>query len=163
MKHTYYLIFWFTLLLFSCQKDKINKEIAQEYLIKGNFPKAIYYADKMIKKNPNNINGYIVRSLAYEFTNQIDKEIKDYNKIIKIRSSEGKSSNKIYYKRYKAWMNLEQFEDALTDIDYLINNIKKNDSIFNWGEMYLDKGTILNMLDKQTLNQLVNENVTHLN
>lgn len=150
MKYTYYLILCLTLLLFSCKKDKIDKEIAQKYLIKGDFPKAIYYADKMIKKNPNNIDGYIVRSLAYEFTNEIDKEIKDYNKIIKIRSSEGKSSNKIYYKRYKAWMNLEQFKEALTDIDYLINNIEKNDSIFNWGEMYLDKGTILNMLDKQT-------------
>ena len=113
------------------------------------FKKAINYADKMIKQNPNVIDGYIVRSLAYEFTDEIDKEIKDYNKIIEIRTSEGKSSDKIYYKRYKAWMHLEQFEEALTDIDYLINNIDRNDSIFNWGEMYLDKGSILNMLDKQ--------------
>ena len=65
MKYTYYLILCLTLLLFSCKKDKIDKEIAQEYLIKGDFPKAIYYADKMIKKNPNNIDGYFVRSLAY--------------------------------------------------------------------------------------------------
>tara|TARA_B100000787_G_C16180013_1_gene291250 strand:+ start:179 stop:1705 length:1527 start_codon:yes stop_codon:yes gene_type:complete len=150
MKYPYSLIFCFILLLFSCEKDKFNKEIAKEYLIKGDFQKAIIFANKVIKQNPNNIDGYILRSLAYEFTDEIDKEIKDYNKIINISSSEGKSSTKIYYKRYKAWMNLEQFENALTDIDYLLNHIEKNDSIFNWGEVYLDKGTILNMLDKQT-------------
>ncbi|MDP1803000.1 MAG: tetratricopeptide repeat protein [Bacteroidota bacterium] len=108
----------------SCKPSKewlINIEVEKFYL-KGasislfdttTFKQAIYYYSKALEFNPNHIYSLAGRSYNYLLLNQLDKQIEDINKILKI---DPKCSQALSF-RAGAMRDIGKYHDALIDIN----------------------------------------------
>jgi len=139
-----YIFFFISIFAFSCKNPSRNHANAVNYLHEGNLEKAKAEIDKAIKLEPDSINHYLVRILIYSKTGQYKEEILDLNEILNLKNANIRDSVFAYRERAAAEIQLGLFEEALSDINYFIEN---RDTIGVLAEAYLNKATILYKLN----------------
>lgn len=76
-----------------------------------------------IKQSPKYIWNYIMRARYYRALNQFDKSLHDLNTAIKIDSIS--SVGDLFYERGITHLNLNNFDNAISDLTYIINTGNK--------------------------------------
>lgn len=74
-------------------------------------------ADRLIEMQPNDDNGYFLRALAYERSNQCDKAIADYSSAIELFGDKEKISSVGYEAMSRCYEQMGQFCDAMLPIE----------------------------------------------
>ena len=90
-------------------------KIANSYMDKKEYKKAIEILDKAIALYPENSDFYSFRAISYYWLNQYKKAIEDYTKAINLNPQKGMLSL-IYYGRGISYSELNQYEKAKFDL-----------------------------------------------
>ena len=119
------IIFIFLVLTFICSCSE-KRETAEDWNNKAkllwdgkqytNPKKAIKYLDNAIKLQPNNVDTYNKRGVAYINIGNNQKAIEDFNKVIGLEQDNAKA----YNNRGTAYTNLVQYRQAIEDFNKAI-------------------------------------------
>lgn len=133
------LIFVILSILISCVNPSDKRKEATELIKAGKYDKALIAINKAIELEPDSISNYSTRIFIYDATGKYEEEIADLTKIIELNKN-SKSLN-AHHQRAVARTQLGYYEEALSDIDYYINNFS-TDTISNLAEACLNKASI---------------------
>ena len=139
------IIFAILSLLISCVNPKEKREEAYGLYEDGKFEKALIAINKAIELEPDSIGNYAIRIFIYEATGKYEEEIADLTKIIQLNKN-SKSLN-AYQQRAEAHFQLGQYDKALSDINYFIEN-RGIDTIGDLTAAYLNKASVLYKLNE---------------
>lgn len=142
---TRFIIFAVLSMLVSCVNPKDKREEANRLLEDGKFDEALIAINKAIELEPDSVINYAIRIFIYDATGKYEEEIADLTKIIELNKNS--KSLKAHHQRAVAHIQLGQYDKALSDIDYFIENIGA-DTIGNLAEAYLNKASILYKLSE---------------
>ena len=139
------IIFAILSLLISCVNPKEKREEAYRLYEDGKFKAALIAINKAIELEPDSISNYAIRIFISDATGKYEEEITDLTKIIELNKN-SKSLN-AHHQRAVALIQLGQYDKALSDIDYFIEN-RGTDTIGDLTEAYLNKASILYKLNE---------------
>jgi aspartyl protease family protein len=83
----------------------------------SDYPRSIELADRLIEMEPNSDNGYFLRAVAYERSNQCEKAIADYSSAIELFGDKDRISSVSYESMSKCYEELGQYCDAMAPIE----------------------------------------------
>lgn len=142
---TRFIIFAVLSMLVSCVNPKDKREEANRLWEAGKFDEALIAINKAIELEPDSVSNYAIRIFIYDATGKYEEEIADLTRIIELNKN-SRSLN-AHHQRAVARIQLGQYDKALSDIDYFIENIG-TDTIGNLAEAYLNKASILYKLSE---------------
>ncbi|MCH6235811.1 tetratricopeptide repeat protein [Cognataquiflexum rubidum] len=142
---TRFIIFAVLSMLISCVNPKEKREEANRLWKDGKFDEALIAINKSIELEPDSVSNYSIRIFIYDATGKYEEEIADLTKVIELNKN-SKSLN-AHHQRAVARIQLGQYNKALSDIDYFIENIS-TDTIGSLAEAYLNKASILYKLSE---------------
>jgi len=103
---------------------KYYQDKGSKYLRNGDAEKAIEYFTRAIKLNPDNYEGYDLRSMAYYEDEEHEKGILDCNKAISIAREKGVFEkicpHQTLVRRGAHYMNLKKYKEAVRDFSMVI-------------------------------------------
>jgi clan AA aspartic protease (TIGR02281 family) len=83
----------------------------------SDYTRSVELADKLIEMEPNSDNGYFLRALAHEQSNQCEKAIADYSSAIELFGNKDRISSVAYEAISKCYEHLGQYCDAMVPIE----------------------------------------------
>jgi aspartyl protease family protein len=83
----------------------------------SDYPRSIELADKVIEMEPNSDNGYFLRALAYDRSNQCEEAIADYSTALELFGDKDKISSVSYEAISRCYEQLGQYCDAMLPIE----------------------------------------------
>jgi clan AA aspartic protease (TIGR02281 family) len=83
----------------------------------SDYPRSVELADRLIEMEPNDDNGYYLRALAYERSNQCENAIADYSSAIALFGNKDKISSVAYESMSRCYEELGQYCDAMAPIE----------------------------------------------
>lgn len=99
--------------------------IASIYVEQRDFRSAFYYLNKALEMDPSYYYAYYTRGLAYYYSGEYDKSIKDFSKVITL-----KDYDLAYYYRAMSFYKLGYYSYAFDDINYLIDKDPNSDVLY---------------------------------
>ncbi len=98
--------------------------------IKGDYRGAIIVFNKVINLDPNEVEAYYNRGIAYKMLKQWQKAIADFDQVLTIHSSYADA----YVQRSGIYLNLSQKEKAITDLEMAIQlfEAQNNPAAVQW-------------------------------
>lgn len=132
-------------ILISCANPSKKREEANQLFEAGKYEAALTAINKAIELEPDSISNYTIRIFIYDAIGKYEEEIDDLTKIIELNKN-GKSLN-AHHQRAVAYTQLGQYNVALSDIDYFLENIR-TDTTGSVIEAYLIKASILYKLNE---------------
>lgn len=147
--------------MMSCSNSSQLKKVAKEYFIEGKYDLALIEINKLIESEPDSITHYIFRSQIFDLTGKYLEEISDLNKIIDLSKKVNEKSGFAHYQRSLARIQLGFYKEALSDINFFIEN---RDSSISIAVAYIYKATILYKMNdfensKRFYNLAIAENI----
>jgi tetratricopeptide (TPR) repeat protein len=133
-------IFLLNLGLAFSQADELMSE-ADGLFAKGKYDEAIEVYGKVLEEDPEKINAYLQRGLAFNITKKYEMAVQDYNKVLSMNPGIPAVLNS----RGSMYMKMENYEAAMADFNAVISSDDKNQEAYNnrgWCKKYLgdDKG-----------------------
>ena len=102
--------------------DYYLRKLEEIYLIKGEEYKTIFYANEVLKLNPNNVDGYWYRAYAMAEIEKYKDAIADYSKSIEL----GDNDTNTFNNRGFAKENLKDYYGAIADYNIAIEIDSRN-------------------------------------
>lgn len=131
-------------LLFSCGNPSQHQKKAEEYFKESKYENALFEINKAIEIEPDSISYYSLRVSIYDNTGRFKEEVADLDKIIEFnKKRNGKYINAVFL-RAQVRIQLGLYNEALSDIDYFINN---RDTVGALIKAHLLKASILYKLN----------------
>ncbi len=143
MKNNFCLII-LIFILCTCKRPQDYREQTEEYVKNKNYELALHAITKAIQLEPDSVHNYYLRALIFDLTAKFKEEILDLNKIIELNKTRNSKSVNAIHQRAVAEIELGMYKDALSDIDYFIDN---RDTIGSLAVAYLNKAWIFYKLN----------------
>lgn len=83
----------------------------------SDYSRSVELADKLIEMEPNGDNGYFLRALAYDRSNQCENAIADYSSALELFGNKEKISSIAYESMSRCYEQLGQYCDAMLPIE----------------------------------------------
>jgi tetratricopeptide (TPR) repeat protein len=132
------LIFSFLAIAISVsgQTEEKAMKAADELFARGKYVECIVEYEKVIEINPDNLNAYLQRGLAFSLTNKYEFAIKDYTRVLELNPE----VLLVKTNRGSAYMKMENYELALKDFNDVLAGDPKNQEAYNnrgWCKQHL--------------------------
>lgn len=101
--------------------------LASLYIESSLYDKALYYIEKSLEINPSYKYAYYNRGIVNYFTNKYQDAIRDFTKAIELSSSDMPLA---YYYRALAYNKLSMNDEAIKDLNYIVDKGNANDVIY---------------------------------
>jgi len=107
---------------------------------RGDNDKAIIDYDEVIKLNPNNVDAYKYRGMAYFIKGDYDQAVADFTRILQIKPSDEmaySNRNIAFYNRGITYINKGEYALAIKDFSSLVEHGGNDvDALYNRGIAY---------------------------
>jgi tetratricopeptide (TPR) repeat protein len=116
------------------QEDNFRK--GDDLFAKGKYAESIESYTKAIEVDPENINAYIQRGMAYSITKDYQKAVADYSLVLQRNPDMINVKNS----RGSAFLKLKMYDEAFADFNDIINADPGNQEAYNnrgWCKKYL--------------------------
>lgn len=101
--------------------------LASLYIESSLYENAYTYIQKAIEINPSYKYGYYNRGLIHYYTKRYNDAISDFTKTIELSKNDMPLA---YYYRALAYSKLAMYDNAIADLEYLINSNNSNDVVY---------------------------------
>jgi len=116
-------------------------EAGYEAYDNGDYPSAIDYCGRAIKRKPDFADAYWLRASAYFNYNQVGPAIDDYTKTISLLKDTDKDLSEVYVNRGFAYMTINNVDKAIADYTTAIDlNPNNSQAIWDRGIAYQELG-----------------------
>lgn len=150
---------------YSCMNPDAIREKSKDLIKQKKFELALLEINKAIKKEPDSSQNYLIRALINLNLNRHQKELDDYNKAIELSKVYNEETERIYFWRASLEKQIGMYKEALSDINYIIDNNSGSIDVF---DLYFEKAQLLynmkNFTDaKNIYNKILAENIKNNN